>query len=507
MKEKDQELYQDFLNGNEKAFEELMTKYKNNMVYFISKYVKNLEIAEDIFQETMIYLLEHKEKYDNKYALKTYLYMIAKSKAIDYLRSNSKIENIDDYEKIEDIRLLEEIIISKERLQKISKVISEMSLEYQIVIYLTKIEELSYQETAIIMKKSERQIKTLAYYAKKKLRGLLIKEGVIEMKKNRVIKVVSIVLVIGVCMSGVALATNYLINKFGHNASDGIQIAVDNGYVGQVNTEYKDSNGIGISINSFLIDDANFDISFDVKFDSHYKIEDMLKMDIMDLKVVNENNEKIFATCELEAEEMKTLYKTEQEARANYDSYQGGYGNNCEKINNNEIRFYLTATGNPRNFPESKVLKVTFHKIRITNWVERKEEFEYTIYEGNWDYTIDVPSEMSRSNIVKYNAVSISDENYKFEEAKLSNTAFKIYLSNCNEITWNDNECVETSDGRKFYPARRSDGDGEISVLGDGIVRYYNTFNLTTYDATEKLKVHVFKRNGDEVIIELVKEK
>ena len=49
--------------------------------------------------------------------------------------------------------------------------------------------------------------------------------------------------------------------------------------------------------------------------------------------------------------------------------------------------------------------------------------------------------------------------------------------------------------------------DGEISVKDDGTVTYYNTFNLTNYDATDTLKVHVFKINGEEVTIELEKEK
>ena len=114
---------------------------------------------------------------------------------------------------------------------------------------------------------------------------------------------------------------------------------------------------------------------------------------------------------------------------------------------------------------------------------------------------------MAKSNIVQYKLVSISDENYKFDDANVSNTAFKIYLSNCNEISFNEKECVETSDGRKFYPARRSDGDEEISVKEDGSVRYYNTFNLTNYDATDNLKVYLFKANGDEIIVELEKVK
>ena len=44
-------------------------------------------------------------------------------------------------------------------------------------------------------------------------------------------------------------------------------------------------------------------------------------------------------------------------------------------------------------------------------------------------------------------------------------------------------------------------------VNSDGTVRYYNTFNLTSFNATDKLKVHLFKTSGEEVIIELEKAK
>lgn len=322
-------------------------------------------------------------------------------------------------------------------------------------------------------------------------------------------KGIGIAACIALSMTGVVFATTQIINKFGANSSDGIQTAINNEYYSDVNTEYRESNGISTSIESFLIDDNNFDMNINIKFDSSYDIQDMLsnngKIDIMDLKVVNEKNEKVFATRELESEEMTSLYQTEQEARENYDSYKGAYSETSQKINDNEIKFYLTATGNPVKFPVSQKLKVTFNKIRNRYWENGEEK--YIIYKGEWSYEIDVPSKMAKSNIVQYKLVSISDKNYKFDDAKVSNTAFKIYLSNCNEISHNEKECVETSDGRKFYPARRSDGDGEISVKEDGIVRYYNTFNLTNYDATDNLKVHLFKTNGDEIIIELEKVK
>lgn len=338
-----------------------------------------------------------------------------------------------------------------------------------------------------------------------------IKEEDITMNNGKfnVIKKIGIAACAVLSMTGVVFATTQIINKFGINSSEGVQTAINNGYYSDINTEYKEANGISASIESFLIDDYNFDININLKFDESYNLSDMLsnegKIDIMDLKVVNENNEKIFATRELEAEEMTSLYKTEQEAKENYDKYSGGYSQASEKINKHEIKFYLTATGNEKEFPKSQKLQVTFNKIRNTYWENGEEKF--IIYEGEWSYEIDVPNKMIESNIIEYELVSISDENYQFESAKVSNTAFRIYLSNCEDIVWNDKECVEISNGTRYYSAHRSDGDGQISVRGDGTVIYYNTFNLTNYDVTDNIKVHIFKSNGEEVIINLVKKK
>lgn len=329
---------------------------------------------------------------------------------------------------------------------------------------------------------------------------------VMDKRKLNIGKGIGIAACITLSMTGVVFATTQIINKFGANSSDGIQTAIENGYYSDINTEYKEANGISTSIEAFLIDNDNFDINFNIKFDDSYSLQDMLandgKIDIMDLKVVNE---KVFATRELETEEMTSLYKTEQEARDNYTSYNGSYSETTQKINDNEIKYYLTATGNPVEFPTSQKLKVTFNKIRNSYWEKGKEK--YRVYEGEWSYEIDVSSKMAKSNIVQYKLVSISDKSYKFDSARVSNTAFKIYLSNCNGITHNENACVETSDGRKFCPAGRSDGDGMISVEEDGNVKYYNTFNLTNYDATDNLKVHLFKENGDDIIVELTKER
>lgn len=122
--EEDKKLYKEFLNGNEEAFSRIVDKYKNNIIYFITRYVKNIEIAEDIFQDVILYILENKDKYDFRYSLKTYLYTIAKSRALNYLKKNEKIVELEDSYK--DEQLIEDIIFSNERKEKIWKAINKL---------------------------------------------------------------------------------------------------------------------------------------------------------------------------------------------------------------------------------------------------------------------------------------------------------------------------------------------------------------------------------------------
>lgn len=213
--EEDKKLYNEFLNGNEKSFEKLIKKYEKNLIYFITRYVKNVDIAEDIYQSTMLYILENKEQYDFKYSFKTYMYLIAKSRALNYLKQKQNrgetqlLENT-----LQEEKLLEEAIFSKERQEKIRKVILKMKEDYQLAIYLTKIEGLSYLETSVIMDKTEKQIKNLVYNATKKLRGLLIKERIVEFKNNKIVKLLLWILIVTVTITGVSYAGYKIYEKY-----------------------------------------------------------------------------------------------------------------------------------------------------------------------------------------------------------------------------------------------------------------------------------------------------
>lgn len=354
------------------------------------------------------------------------------------------------------------------------------------------------------------------------------KEEKIEMKKTNksILKIVAIACCAMISITGVVFAKeigNFVKAFFGGSESKGVDIAVSNGYVADVETEYQSADGIDIAVDSFMMDDNNFAMNFKVKLSDKYNIRNMMfGMDLYDLKIVDENGKKVFATHEIEAEEMQ-IYKTEQEAKENYDAYTGGYGGGADIIGENELMYYLTATQSAETFPRSKKLYVTFTRIHVT-----KDQYEQPLnewYKGDWKFELDVPEEMYNREITTYKVKSCSIDNTIVNNAILSNTSFRISIPYCKtdkvdyELFKSSNpksifdkmlfqkEYVETSDGKRFEVSWNGDDGYSVPAGTEQIENYTQTFDLTKYDATDELTVHIFTNKGEEIIIEYEKVK
>ena len=173
--EEDKRLYNEFILGNNDAFEQIMNKYRENLIYFIQRIVKSFDVAEDIAQDVFVYVLINKKEYDFKYTLKTYLYTIGRSRAINYLKKEKRcvslnLEKQGNYE-------IDEIMFLNERKRNLKESINKLLPQHQLVIYLADIEELPYKEICKIMNKSMVQIKMLIYRARKNLKIILGKES------------------------------------------------------------------------------------------------------------------------------------------------------------------------------------------------------------------------------------------------------------------------------------------------------------------------------------------
>jgi len=329
-------------------------------------------------------------------------------------------------------------------------------------------------------------------------------------------KVIGAICAISVAVSGVVFADDIktaVKSLFGGNTSEGVDIAVNNGYIADVNTEVQSADGIEISVASFVMDDFNFAMNFDITLDEKYDMDEFDGIQFDDLKIVDELGKTIFVTHP-------------------YDElleYKGAYSFVTNKTEERNLTVSLSATGNPEAFPKSKHLTITFTKLTTSKlvYINNIEEKERKTYEGNWKFELDVPEEFYNRETVIYKAKNCSEEIIDISsiQATLSNTAFKIFIPEIrtDKIDYDllhtstpksiydkialQKEYVETSDSKKFEIAGRSDGDGGYSLpSGDSrIVNYYQTFNLTKYDATDEITVHIFTNKGEEIIIELEK--
>ena len=153
-KDLDMKLYNEYLSGEKSAFELLYNKYKDRIQYFIFNIVKDYEKAEDITQEVFIYILQNKARED--YSFKYYLYLVAKSRAYNYINTEkSRTEINDKYSLLETEQIqkdITDIVIKNETEKEITEAINMLDDKYRNAIYLIKIEELSYKETAEILR-------------------------------------------------------------------------------------------------------------------------------------------------------------------------------------------------------------------------------------------------------------------------------------------------------------------------------------------------------------------
>lgn len=176
MEEKtDKQLYKEFLDGNKSSFETIVIRHKDNIIYFIQRYVKNIDIAEDIAQDVFVYILINKNKYKFDYSLKSFLYTIAKSKALNFIKRESRLTVLDE-DQYCDLEELEEKIFYKERQNNLKQAIKNLKPDYQSAIFLADIEELSYKEIAKVLNKNMGQVKILIHRARKSLTEIIRKE-------------------------------------------------------------------------------------------------------------------------------------------------------------------------------------------------------------------------------------------------------------------------------------------------------------------------------------------
>ena len=172
--------YRRFLEGDESAFDEIMKELFDGLVFFIDRYVHDIHAAEDIAIDAFSDLVVNKHRYNFKVTLKTYLFMLGRSRALNYIKRRKIIDFVElsEAEKVStELEALEETVLKNERKRIVNNALDSLPDDMRVVIHLIYFEDLSYDEAGKVMKKSRKQVDNLLYRAKKELRIILGKDG------------------------------------------------------------------------------------------------------------------------------------------------------------------------------------------------------------------------------------------------------------------------------------------------------------------------------------------
>jgi RNA polymerase sigma-70 factor, ECF subfamily len=157
---------------NQKAeFSKIYDKYINKIYRFVVLKVSSVEVSQDICSETFMKAWEvfQKEEIDNTQA---FLYRIARNLVIDHYRqkgrtqfvSTDRLPIIDNNSKIEEKAFLDSEI------GQIKLKLANLSDDYQNVIIWHYLDDLSIQEVAVLLDRSEEATRVLLHRALEVLR-------------------------------------------------------------------------------------------------------------------------------------------------------------------------------------------------------------------------------------------------------------------------------------------------------------------------------------------------
>lgn len=136
----------------------LIEQYQHRLLRYLIHLTGNRELAEDIFQETWIRVLERGAQYDAKYEFSTWLFSIARNLTIDYQRKKkpASLEGLLDEEENVSLDPADtrpsafEVAVQHQQAEQITAALSGIPAEYREAVVLRFQEGLALDEIARI---------------------------------------------------------------------------------------------------------------------------------------------------------------------------------------------------------------------------------------------------------------------------------------------------------------------------------------------------------------------
>ncbi|MBN8703892.1 MAG: sigma-70 family RNA polymerase sigma factor [Bacteroidetes bacterium] len=173
-------------NGDQKAYAELMTRYRDSVYFMLLKMVNNKEDADDLTIEAFGKAFKRLQQYTPNFAFSTWLFKIASNNCIDFIRKkklnnsysiDKTFTNEDGSQSSVDLRSdsldPEENVIKKQKVELMRDVVEKLKPRYRQLVELRYFEELSYEEISDKLELPVGTVKAQLFRAREFLANIL----------------------------------------------------------------------------------------------------------------------------------------------------------------------------------------------------------------------------------------------------------------------------------------------------------------------------------------------
>jgi len=179
----DVELVQQAINGDQKAYSELMDRYRDAIYYMLLKMVNNTSDAEDLTIEAFGKAFKNIRQYTANFAFSTWLFKIASNNAIDFMRKK-RLNNVSIDDTLRDTDSIpvnirseqptpEESMISEQKIAMLRSIVAKLKPRYRKLVELRYFYEYTYEEISAEMGLPIGTVKAQLFRARELLQNLL----------------------------------------------------------------------------------------------------------------------------------------------------------------------------------------------------------------------------------------------------------------------------------------------------------------------------------------------
>ena len=160
-------------SGDSDAFAFFYDKYVKSIYRFVYLKVGSKQVAEDLTQDIFLKIWQHLVDKRNVRSFQAFIFRIARNTVVDYYRSSKQelpLENMP-----ESVEIIEESVLAADKNLDIAILLKEIELlksEYQEVLLLRYVEDMSIDDIAHVMAKDKNNIRVTIHRALTKLKTI-----------------------------------------------------------------------------------------------------------------------------------------------------------------------------------------------------------------------------------------------------------------------------------------------------------------------------------------------